>query len=144
MTHMTIVIIVAAFIGAAALVVALSQFLGQKSESRLENRLAAFTRRGNRIAENKDQTTTVLAEPIDDRLSLAHQILKRFPNLQRLLEQADVGIPPGRLLAIVTVLAGLGLVIALTFRFHPALIPLLPPALGSMPLLWVLLQRRRM
>jgi tight adherence protein B len=143
MTQMTIVIIVAAFIGAAALVVALSQFLGQKSESRLENRLAAFTRRDNRRAENKDQTTTVLAEPIDDRLSLAHEILKRFPNLQRLLEQADVGIPPGRLLAIVTVLAGLGLVIALTLRFHPALIPLLPPALGSIPLLWVLWRRRR-
>jgi len=143
MTQMTIVIIVAAFIGAAALVVALSQFLGQKSESRLENRLAAFTRRGNRNAENKEQATTVLAEPIDDRSSLAHQILKRFPNLQRLLEQADVGIPPGRLLAIVTVLAGLGLVIALTLPFHPAFIPLLPPALGSIPLLWVLWRRRR-
>lgn len=142
MTQTTILIIIAAFIGAAALVVALSQLFGQKQEARLENRLEAFARRASRPAEKENTTTTVLAEPIDEKLSIANHILKRFPNLQRLLEQADVGIPPGRLLAITAVLAVLGLVIALTLRFHPALIPILPPSLGSIPILWVLWRRR--
>ncbi|MGQ9503509.1 MAG: type II secretion system F family protein [Thermogutta sp.] len=142
MTQLTILIIVAAFVGAAALVYALSQVFGQKKENRLESRLEAFTRRVTRKPENQAQTATVLAEPIDDKSSLAYQILKRFPNLARLLEQADVNIPPGRLLVITTVLAALGLVIALALRLHPALFPLLPPTLGGLPLLWILWRRR--
>lgn len=142
MTQLTILIIVAAFVGAAALVFAVNQVFGHKQENRLENRLEAFTRRVNRKRENQIQTPTVLAEPIDDKSSLAQQILKRFPNLERLLEQADINIPPGRLLVITTVLAALGLVIALALRLYPALVPLLPPTLGGLPLFWILWRRR--
>ncbi|HPZ82142.1 MAG: type II secretion system F family protein [Thermogutta sp.] len=142
MTQMTILIIVAAFVGAAALVVALSQLLNQRHGNRLESRLEALTHQVKRDSESKERTPTVLAEPIEDKTSLTTQLLKYFPNLERLLEQADVGLAPGRLVAIATVLVGVGLAIGVVLKLHPALIAILPPALGSIPFLWILWRRR--
>jgi len=138
-----IIILVAAFVGVAALVFAVATLLRGGEDTAAEERLDVFTgAKGSalgRDALNRD----VLSQPLDDKENALERFLTRFGNWKLLLEQADTQLTPARFFAISGGLAALGAVIPLAARLHPGFIPLTASLFGVMPLVWLILRRRR-
>lgn len=142
MIDTTLLIIGAAFVAATALVLAISFLLGAKGESRLESRLQKLAKHETRSPEQA-LTPSVLAEPVEEKLSFVNQAIKRFPSFQRMVDQADINISPARILAIAVGLAVASVAGGLILRFPVAILPLLAILPAALPFLWILWRRRR-
>lgn len=142
MIDTTLLIIGAAFVAATALVLAISFLFGPKGESRLESRLQKLAKHETRSTEQAN-TPSVLAEPVEEKLSFVNQVIKRFPSFQRMVDQADVNMSPARILAIATGLAVACFAAGLILRFPVAVLLLLATLPAGLPFLWILWRRRR-
>ena len=121
-----LLIALAAFVGTAALVAAVAMLFTRQSDDRLENRLQVYA--GVQTAKSKEELRkqqSLLAKPLENKGSLAEAIVKRMPSLQRLMEQADVQLPPAQLVVISAALAGGGLALGLLLQAPVLLLPLL-------------------
>jgi tight adherence protein B len=137
-----IIILVAAFVGVAALVFAVATLLRGGEETAAEERLGVFT--GAKTAAAREALgKDVLMQPLDNKETGLERFLTRFGNWKLLLEQADTQLTPARFFAISGGLAALGGVIPVAARLHPGFIPLTAASFGLMPLVWLILRRRR-
>ena len=76
-----------------------------------------------------DQESEQESEPLDDSPGVFENLLNRFGNISRLIEQADTQLTPAKLGAISLVLGLGGLAVGLVARIHPA--ALVPVALAA-------------
>ncbi|WP_347246629.1 type II secretion system F family protein [Thermogutta sp.] len=142
MVHPTLLIAIAVFVGVSALVVGAAMLFGHRSEDRLQTRLEMFTRRPQRGQEGP-VSQKILAESIQQKENFLDRLLEQFPSIYRLIEQADVPISPGRLLLISLALMAGALVATVVFRLPWVVGAIMGPALGCLPILWLLWRRKR-
>ena len=140
-----LIIALVAFIGVAALVGGLVTILRDQPSNKIEDRLDLLTGSNTSAAarEGLMKPGSVLAEPLDDRPGLFERFLARFGNISLLFEQADTSLTVAKLLLISVVMAVTGAALGVVLRIHPALLPLVGLLLGTVPLIWLLLRRRK-
>ena len=134
----------AVFIGVAGLVGSLAMLLRSGSEQKVEDRLAQMTSaRGAGPKKDMLLKEGVLTQPLDAGQNVFEALLVRFRNLGLLFEQADTTLTASRFFAISGVLAAVGAGGAIFSGGHPGLIPFAAVLCGVLPLMWLILRRRR-
>jgi tight adherence protein B len=132
------------FVGVAMLVGSAAMLLHDKPTSKIEDRLDLLT--GLNASAAKDaaaKESSILAQPLIDAPGLIQSFVEKFGNIELLFEQADTNLSFSKLLAISTVMAILGAGMGVAVGIHPALIPVGGIVLASLPLMWLLLRRKR-
>jgi tight adherence protein B len=138
-----IIVIAAAFVGVTALVFGIATFFRGFESTPTEDRLDVFTGAKSAAIAREALAKEVLAQPLHKTESALEQFLARFGNWQLLFEQADTQLTPAKFFGISGGLALLGAAIPIVARLHPGFIPFTAAAFGVLPLLWLVLRRRR-
>jgi len=140
----SLLIAIAVFLGVSTLVLGAAMLLRDKPANKLEDRLDLLTGTNTPAAAKEGLTKqSVLTQPLDNRPGFFHQLFERFGNIDLLFEQADTSLTVSKLVMISGVMALMGVGLAITVRIHAALIPLAGLLLGCMPLIWLLLRRKK-
>jgi len=137
----------AAFVGVAALVGGVAVLLREKPSNRIEDRLDLLTGANTPSAAKEGllKSQSVLSQPLDAVPGLLEALVSRFSNinLSLFLEQADTSLTPSRLTVVCLILAGGGAAICLTTRLNPLLMPVVASLMACLPLVWLVLRRRK-
>jgi len=141
----TLLIAIAAFVGVAALVGGLAIVLRDKPGNKIEDRLDVLTGTSAPTAAKDGllNSGSVLSQPLDKVPGFFEVFFERFGNINLLFEQADTSLTIGRLLLVSIIMAIAGVGMAAAVGLHPALLPVVGLAMGTVPLLWVLFRRKR-
>ena len=133
---------IAAFIGVSAMVGGLMLMLHDRSGTRVEDRLNLLT--GSNQPSKEIKQASVLSQPLDQQPGVFQTTLERFSkiNVNLLFEQADVSLTVGKMLAVSGVLAA-GIALAAALQVHVAMYPLAAMVMGAVPVMWLMLRRRR-
>ena len=140
---MTIVIIVSAFLGVAALVGGVALIFRGETDSPVGERLDVLASIASGKADGEEAQKSVLNRPLEDRMGAAEQFVTRFLNLRTFLEQGDLEIEPSKFLMISGAMAGAGALVCVLFGVHFLFIPLAAAGLASLPFLWAFWKRKR-
>ena len=137
----------AVFLGVTALVGGLAVWLHDKSGNRVEDRLDMLTGSGA-SASAKDSLFKqggLLAQALQENSNLFQKFLERISKIDINLyfEQADVSMSVSQLGLICGGLAATAAVGGYLLNIPLVLVPVAAAALGAMPLVWVLMRRRR-
>ncbi|MFV2067484.1 MAG: type II secretion system F family protein [Pirellulales bacterium] len=140
----SLIILLSAFVGVAALVGGVAVLLRGDTDHEIEERLDVLTGTANpTTGKGKGGNNLVLAGPLDGGANLVDNFLARLGNVNRLFEQADTTLSPTKFVAISAAL-GLGASVAFAFTgIHPGFIPLMAIAASALPLFWLLTRRRK-
>jgi len=133
---------IAAFVGVAAIVGALALLLRGDNSSRMEDRLAMLTS-GRPMAGNGPQQSSVLSQPLETTQNALSEFLDRFRNLSQLFVQADTSLTATKFFLISAGLAFAGSVAGAATGISPLIIPAFTILSGVLPLLWLLLRRKK-
>jgi len=137
-----ILIPIAAFFGVAAIVGGLAMLLRGDDSSRTEDRLAMLT--AGRPASGKGpQQSSVLSQPLDTTQNVLSEFLARFRNLSMLFVQADTTLTPTKFFAVSAGMAFAGSLAGAVTGISPIIVPVFTILAGILPLLWLLLRRRK-
>jgi tight adherence protein B len=133
------------FIGVTSLVMALASFASQAQASRVEDRLSllAGSTTTSSSKESLLKSGALLSQPLDNQTGFIETFLKRFGNINRFFEQADVSLTVPRFALISSVLAGAGLAVGLAVNMPAALSVCLPLGLGALPFTYISFRRGR-
>jgi tight adherence protein B len=143
---MTLIILVAVFLGATALTGALVLLITARRGSPAEERLEVLAReRGSLAAADQNGTAGLLAVSLDadERPGLCDQFVARCSLFRRLVEQAGLNYSPARVFLACLVLASVGGFVTTFARLQWGLGPLAALITGSLPLIWVLWKRHQ-
>ncbi|MDG2382021.1 MAG: type II secretion system F family protein [Pirellulaceae bacterium] len=136
----TILVIISAFVGVAALVGGLASLVNGATESIAEDRLGVLT--GKVKKGNVEQDATVVSRPLDDMPNAVEEMVAKFLNLTLFLEQANINFTPSKFLLIVGALAGAGAFVVLVAGLSPLFAPLAALALASLPFVYAVFARK--
>jgi len=136
-----LLITVAVFVGVAGLVGCLAMLLRGNSDQKVDDRLAQITSTGPK-GKGLAAKDSVLNQPLETS-NYFELLLVRFRNLGLLFEQADTSLTASRFFAISGALGAAGAAGALFMGGHPGLIPFAALMTGILPLMWLIMRRRR-
>jgi tight adherence protein B len=131
------------FLGVTLIVLGLSLLMRNKPLNRIEDRLGLLTGKINPAAKEISFKDSVLAHPLDDSPGLFERFVQQFGDVNKIFEQADTSLTVLKLLLISIGMALVGAVLAFAIRIVPLLVPLVAAIMGILPLMWVLLRRKR-
>lgn len=142
---LTIIVVVASFIGVAALVGGIAVIFRGDANTVVEERLDVFAgAKSPALARGNEPEPSLLSSPLDETRGMVEKLLSRVGNLRRLLDQADISLDPSKFILLCAGLAAAGAAICLVVPGVPKyLAPVVAPFLGVLPLLWAVLRRRR-
>ena len=140
-----LLIAIAAFVGVVALVGGLAMIIREKPGGKIEDRLDLLTGASTPDTAKKGllNQSTVLAQPLDQVPGFIEMFFERFGNVGLLLEQADTSLTAGRLALFSVIMAAGGAGLGASLGIYPALLPVVAVFMGALPLIWVILRRRR-
>jgi tight adherence protein B len=124
------------------IVLGLALLMRNKPQNRIEDRLGLLTGKTN-PAKDISLKESVLAHPLDDSPGIFERFVQRFGDVNKVFEQADTSLTAVKLLLISMGMALVGGILALAIRIVPLLIPLVAVIMGCLPLIWVLMRRKR-
>jgi len=136
-----LIISIAVFLAVATLIGAMAMMFRGEKDSKIEGRLNLLTSAGPSHKEGSG--ATVIAHPLDAVPSIFDNLIARFGEMSLLFEQADTTLTAGKFFGICGIL-GVGaaltsVVSGVSFAFAPLLF-----ALGAvLPVMWLLLRRKR-
>ena len=138
-------ITIAVFCAVSAIVALLAFWLRGGDDSSVETRLDQLTgaRGGAGAKESLLSQSGVLSQPLDATQGILAEFLARFKNLKFWFEQANVSMSPARFAVLCGVLSGVGMVVAVVTHLHPAAIPVIGCFSASLPVLWLMMRRRK-
>jgi tight adherence protein B len=137
-------IAVAVFIGVSSIIIGATILLRGKTSSKLEDRLDLLTGTNTPLAAKEGLAKqSLLTQPLDDRPGFFDRMFERFGNINLLFEQADTQLTVPKLVLISIVMMVVGAGLATIIHIHPVLIPLAAILLGVLPLMWLLMRRKR-
>ncbi len=134
-----IIIIIAAFIGVAALVGGVAVMFSRRPGAEVEDRLDVLT--GTSVGDGRMEEQSVLAQPLDDMPGYIEEALSKFLNFRRLLDQADVQMAVPKFFAIVGGLAAGGTSLAFFLPISAGFAPLIGVSLAVFPFVWLKVKR---
>ncbi len=140
---LSIVVIVSVGVGVTALVGGLAFALRPTDDQAAEDRLIALTSRGKGVKGDGDKPILLTRSPLDDTKSLADEFLKYFGNVSALMDQANVKMSGSQFLTICVVAATVGAAACLLSPIPNYLFPLFSITLGGLPVVWLLLKRKK-
>jgi len=139
------IVIIAVFIGVAALVGGIAYMFRGVDDSPLEDRLDLLTNTGaaaKKSAERKE--ASLLAHAMNrDKTSLLETFVSRFLNLQKFLDQANVQLRPSHFVFITIGLIIAGGIGTVAGGLHPLLAPVIGLAAGCLPFTWCHFKRKK-
>jgi len=142
MTTMTILIMVAAFIGVASLVGGLAtMFTRSESENAVEDRLAIFASAGAVKGAGKGNATKVINGELNDAPDRIEEFVAKYFNLRLFLEQADSKMTPSKFVTLSASLAG-GTALLLSVTGLPLWIAPFGFLVGLGPFLFIFFKRK--
>lgn len=133
-------IMIAVFIGVAALVGGVMIMMREKPVSRVEDRLDVLT--GKSTVQNTVESDQSITKQSSDG-GFFEDLLQKWGNLSLFIEQSNTGITVTKLVAISSVLMIGGLITCLVLQMHIAIIPFFVGGTGTLPLIWVWNKRRK-
>jgi tight adherence protein B len=139
-----IIIYATVFLGVAALVGALAFMLHGDREAEVEERLNALT--AGKKGRNKAQAAQyqeLLKAMRNDGTSAIEKFTSRYLNLGLLFEQANVALAVPNFLMICAALAAVGAAMPTAAGLSVALAPIIALFFGILPIVWLLIRRRR-
>lgn len=142
---LTIIVIVASFIGVAALVGGVAVIFRGDANNAIEDRLdvLAGIKSGTMGRGVNEADSSLLSSPLDETRGMLERAFSRFGNIRKLLEQADSPLDASRFMLLSAALAFGSAVICIVVPVIPKwLAPVVAPIMGVLPLLWILLRRR--
>jgi tight adherence protein B len=142
---LTIIAIVASFIGVAALVGGVAVMFRGGTSNVVEDRLDIFAGVKNpTLGRGGEPEPSLLSSPLDETRGMIDRLLSRMGNFRRLLEQADVSLDSSKFVLLSAGLAGASAFICVVVPGIPkSLAPVVAPIFGAAPLVWVFLRRRK-
>jgi tight adherence protein B len=132
-----------AFIGVTAMVGGGVLLFRQKPTTKVEDRLNLLTGAGPTGGKDGQKESSILNQPLSDKPGIIQTFLERFANINLLFEQADTNLNVSKFLGICAGMGAVGVVLGLIIGVHPALMPVNALILGSMPVLWIFMRRKR-
>ncbi len=141
-----IVIAIAAGVGVAALVAGVAMMFRGTTDDTVEDRLemlAGTKSRQERALMEAEQS--LLHGSMDEVPGQIEQFLLRLFNVRLLIEQANVNITVPKFFGLCGALAAAGALICVVAKWNPLYIwiPLLSLPLGFLPIMWLLMARKR-
>ena len=139
-----VLISVAAFVAVAALVTAVWFVMRDLGPTKTEDRLQVLA--GLKAPEHESAGVLkeeVLKEGFDGLTGMINNLMKRFGNLNSLLQQADSPVTPDVFFGMTLGLSLVGVAGAFIARSPIPLLPVAGLFTGSLPFIWMLLRRRR-
>lgn len=130
------------FAGVTLIVLGLTLLMRNKPLNRIEDRLGLLTGKTN-PAKDSPLKDSLLAHPLDDSPGIFERFIQRFGDVNKIFEQADTSLTIVKLLLISLGMALVGGVLAAAIRIVPLLVPLVAVVMGCLPLIWVLMRRKR-
>jgi len=140
-----LVIAVLVFVGVSALVGGAALLWRDKPGSKIEERLNILTG-ANTPSAAKDglaDQASILSQPLDDRPGIIEAFMERFGNVSLLFEQADTNMTVPKLAITSGILAAMGMSVGVVARLHPGFLPLVGIAMAFLPIMWLLVRRKR-
>jgi tight adherence protein B len=135
---------VLAFFGVTALAGGAMMLWRDKPLKKIEDRLDLLTGAGGTgVKDAAAKEASILSQPLDDRPGLVETFVERFGNIGLLFEQADTSLTIGKLAALSAVMAVIGLALGVIIHVNLLLMPLVGLLMGSLPLFWLLMRRKR-
>jgi tight adherence protein B len=137
-----LLISIAAFLGVAALVGGVALLLRGPDASKLEDRLDVLAGHKH-VSSSKDNP---LRESLLAQLEAPNYfelLVKRVAKLSTLFEQADTRLTPSRFFAITAILGFVGFALPIVTRISLALAPVLAIVFAFLPLMWLMMRRKR-
>jgi tight adherence protein B len=138
-----ILIIIAAFIGVAAMVGGVAMLVLDRPSTKVEDRLQLLTGLNSPAAKDFAKQATLLTQPFDSKPAFLETLANRFGDVDLVFQQADVQLTLSRMAIICAVLAVTGMTVGTIFGLHPALLPLVGVFLAAIPVTWLLWRRRK-
>lgn len=132
-----------AFVGVATMVGGASLLWRDKPVQKIENRLDLLTGANGTARSGLAAQASILSQPLDERPGIVELFLGRFGNISLLFEQADTNLTTTKLALISSALALLGMLVGAVARVHLVLLPLVGIAMASLPLMWLMMRRKR-
>ncbi len=137
-------IIIAAFVCAAALAGAVIVMLSGGATTQVEDRLDMFTATpASSAAKKAQESTSILMSPLNEVSNPFVDFFSRFGNLEQLLAQADLGLTPTRFLLVSAGSAGAAFLICMAAPISKYIAPAAAIFGGMLPLLVVMFLRKR-
>ncbi len=131
------------FIGVTFIVLGLALLMYNKPVNRIEERLNMLTGKGYSAVKEAMLSESVLAHPLDDSPGIFERFFQRFGDINKIFEQADTSLTIFKLMIICLGMTFVGGILALIVRIVPLLVPLVALFMGSLPIMWVLMRRKR-
>jgi tight adherence protein B len=136
-----LIISIVVFLGVAALIGAVSLLFRSDSGNQVEDRLNILT--GVGVAAKETPGASVIASPLDAAPNFFQTLVERYGNINRLFEQADTHMSPAKFFAIAGALGVGGAIAAMASGVNFGFAPLAFLLGAVVPVLWVLLRRKR-
>jgi tight adherence protein B len=138
-------IIIAAFLGVAALVGGVSLLFRGDGHTAAEQRLDTLTSAAPAPSGGPGALgeLALLARPLDDAPGLVESLLARVGNIHRLLEQADSPLSSSKFFLAVASSAVVGALIFIVARAPVYLAPAGAATAAAIPVAWLMLRRKR-
>lgn len=136
-----LLISVAAFLGVAALVGGVALLLRGPDASKLENRLDLLAGHKHPTPGKDPLKESLLAQL--EAPNYFEALVQRVARLSKLFEQADTNLTPAKFFAISGGLALGGFALPVVVGISVAFAPLLAIFLGVLPLMWLMMRRKR-
>jgi tight adherence protein B len=136
-----IVLIVSVGLGVTALIGGLAIALRREEDHIAEGRLSALTNR--KAGPGAESPSLLTRSPLDETKSLADDLLTRCGNISAIMEQADVKMSGTKFLTICMTAAFLGAAACLLTPLPKYLAPLLGLTTGGVPVVWLMLKRKK-
>jgi tight adherence protein B len=138
-----ILISVAVFIAVTTLIVAIATVFRERSDLKTEDRLAQFTTQSYNPSAKEAKKTSLLDTRFDAGPSLFSKLLIRVSKLRLLFEQADTSLTPSMFFVTSVALAAAGWGLGWVSGSPMAFWPLGAIIMGLLPLVWLMLRRRK-
>jgi tight adherence protein B len=138
-----ILIVIAAFIGVAAMVGGVAMLVLDRPSTKIEDRLQLLTGLSSPATKDFARQATLLSQPFDSKPAFLETLANRFGDVDLLFQQADVQLTLSRMAILCAVLAVAGMTAGTILGVHPGLLPPVGVFLASIPVTWLLWRRRR-
>jgi tight adherence protein B len=140
----TLIVPIAVFFCVACLIGAAATWLTARTEPGVEDRLAVLTgSTSGKQAKDALLKGSVLAHPLDGTQGAILEYFTRLGNISLLLEQADTTLTPAQFFSVSGIMAVVGMFIPVVAGLHPSIVVPMGLMLASLPMVWLVLRRRR-
>ena len=138
-------VMIAAFIGVAALVGGIAYMFRVIEDSPVEDRLEVLTNMGTAAKKSaKRKEANLLAHALHrERTSLLETFVSRFLNFRKFLDQANIKIRPLHFVLISCVLVIAGGIGSIAGGLHPLVAPVIGLTAGVVPFAWCFFKRKK-